>query len=475
MVERRLFGTDGIRGVANRAPMTAETCLALGRAIAYRMSRGRHRAKIVIGKDTRLSGYMFETALASGICSMGADVLLCGPLPTPAIAYITTGMRADAGVVISASHNPFQDNGIKIFGADGFKLPDEEEVELERLVLDGPDRLPRPLANRVGKASRVDDAAGRYVTFLKARLPIDLTLEGIRIVVDCAHGAAYRAAPLVFAELGASVHSLAVNPDGRNINRKCGALHPEAMAAAVKRTGAQLGIALDGDADRVIFADERGQIVDGDAIIAICAKQMIAERRLSKRTVVATVMSNIGLEKALEAEGGRLLRTPVGDRYVVEAMRRGGYSLGGEQSGHLIFIDHAKTGDGCIAALEILATMLRTGRTLGELKGVLRRWPQVLLNFEVRARPPLQSLSRAARAVRSVERALGRDGRVLVRYSGTEPKVRVMVEGPEQAAVARYAERIAEAIRQEIGVPGGGAAAAGGSAGARARPRGARR
>src|SRR5512147_1417800 len=358
---RRLFGTDGVRGVANVHPMTAEMALALGRALAFLVRRGPHRHRIVIGKDTRLSGYMLETAIASGICSMGVDVELCGPLPTPGIAFITQSMRADAGVVISASHNPYQDNGIKFFTRDGFKLPDETELEIERLALGGPDagaaeafHALRPTAKAIGKAWRIADAVGRYVVFLKSLFPRALTLDGLTVVVDCAHGAAYKVAPAVFEELGARVVALSAKPDGKNINDGCGAVHPEAMARAVQKHGAQLGLALDGDADRVIVADECGRIVDGDAIMAVVARALMAQGRLARQTVVATVMSNVGLDRSLAQVGGRVVRTVVGDRYVVEEMRRSGCNFGGEQSGHLIFLEHATTGDGVVAALQVL-------------------------------------------------------------------------------------------------------------------------
>ncbi|NOY45909.1 MAG: phosphoglucosamine mutase, partial [Deltaproteobacteria bacterium] len=382
---RKLFGTDGIRGVANVEPMTSETMVRVGRAAAHvfkERKEGRHR--IVIGKDTRLSGYMLENALASGICSMGVDILLVGPLPTPGIAFITSSMRADAGVVISASHNPYQDNGIKFFDRDGFKLPDEVEAEIEAHVFNGELDHVRPTAEEVGKAFRVDDAVGRYVVYLKGTFPSHLTLEGIRIVVDCANGAAYRVAPAVFEELGAEVIPIGVNPDGTNINAECGSLHPECVADEVRARGAHLGIALDGDADRVIVVDERGNEVDGDHIMAICARDLAERGRLKGGAVVATVMSNLGLERSLAQVGLDLVRTQVGDRYVVERMRRDGYNFGGEQSGHLIFLDHATTGDGVLAALQLLGVVVNTGRPLSELARVMEAVPQVLQNVRVR-------------------------------------------------------------------------------------------
>src|SRR5256886_7706552 len=357
---RKLFGTDGIRGTANVYPMTGELMLQLGRALAFQIKRGNHRHRVVIGKDTRLSGYMLETALASGLCSMGVDVLLCGPLPTPAISNLTVSMRADAGAVISASHNPYQDNGIKFFSADGFKLPDEVEAEIEALIANDKLTPLRPTAPSIGKAYRIDDAAGRYVVYAKSTFPRHLTLEGVTIVVDCAHGAAYRVAPAVLEELGAKVIVIGNQPDGKNINRGFGAMHPETMCKAVRKTGASLGIALDGDADRLIVSDEHGNVVDGDAVMAICGLDLIKHRALPKKTLVATVMSNLGLDQCLAKAGGKVLRTRVGDRYVLEAMRHGGYSFGGEQSGHMIFLDNATPGDVAVSALVPLYAIVET-------------------------------------------------------------------------------------------------------------------
>jgi phosphoglucosamine mutase len=457
--ERRLFGTDGVRGVANVHPMTAEMALKLGRALAYLVRNGSHRHRIVIGKDTRLSGYMLEQAIASGICSMGVDVMLCGPLPTPGIAFITRSMRADAGVVISASHNPYQDNGIKFFSRDGFKLPDEMELQIERLVLDegGDDagtedfRALRPTATRIGKAKRLDDAIGRYAQFLKTIFPKDLTLDGLTVVVDSAHGAAYHTAPAVFEELGAKVIALSVKPDGKNINDGCGAVHPETMAKAIRKHGANLGLALDGDADRVILADETGRIVDGDAVMALVGRDLIRQRTLAKKTVVATVMSNLGLERSLAGAGGKVVRTAVGDRYVVEEMRRSGYNFGGEQSGHLIFLDHVTTGDGVAAGLNVLAVMQREGKPLSELARCFEPVPQALVNVVVREKRPLADLPEVTRAISGAEKALRGDGRVLVRFSGTENKVRVLVEGSDAQKIRAHADEIADAIRKAIG------------------------
>ena len=449
---RRLFGTDGVRGAANEPPMTPEMALRLGRAITFVAGRGKDRpARVVIGKDTRLSGYMFETALASGICAMGGRVMLCGPVPTPAVANLTQSMRADAGVVISASHNPYQDNGIKIFGPDGFKLPDAQEIEIERLLESHELDEARVTGAAIGKAVKIEDARGRYVVFCKGTFPNRLSLDGLRLVVDAAHGAAYVVAPAVFTELGADVIALGVKPNGKNINRDAGALHPEHVAHEVVRRGAALGIALDGDADRVIMVDERGQVVDGDAIMALCALRMLKQGRLPKRTVVTTVMSNLGLERSLSAVDGRVVRTNVGDRYVVEEMRRSGYTFGGEQSGHLIFLDHATTGDGIVAALQVLAIMIEEGKPLSELaSAAMHRVPQILKNETFVARRPLESLSTMRLTVDRIEKVLGSSGRILVRWSGTEPKLRVMVEGEDEAAIGAYASEILDAARKDL-------------------------
>jgi phosphoglucosamine mutase len=443
---RKLFGTDGIRGVANTDPMTPEMAMRLGMAIAIRFrTPGRH-TRIVIGKDTRLSGYLFESAIEAGIVSMGADVFLTGPLPTPGIAFITSSMRADAGVVISASHNPYQDNGIKIFARDGFKLPDEVEGEIEALMTSQEQSPQRAASSELGRTAKVQHAIGRYVQFLKNTFPKDRTLDGVKVVVDCAHGAAYRVAPAVFAELGAEVIELGVDPNGKNINDRAGALYPEAMCAEVKRSGAALGIALDGDADRVIFSDEHGNVVDGDAIMALCARRMHARGTLAKGTLVSTVMSNIGLERAMREVGAQLVRTAVGDRYVVEEMRKHGYTLGGEQSGHLVFLDHATTGDGVVAALAVLAIMQEDARPLSELAGCMIRSPQVLVNVKVAEKRAIESLPSVVKLIQQIEAKLGSDGRVLVRYSGTEPKARVMIEGPDAGQIDVWANEIARAL-----------------------------
>jgi phosphoglucosamine mutase len=447
----RLFGTDGVRGVANVFPMTAEMAMSLGRALAFIIRNGEHRHRVIIGKDTRLSGYMLEQAMAAGIMSMGVDVALVGPMPTPAIAHLTTSMRADAGVVISASHNPYEDNGIKFFWRDGFKLPDETEAKIETLIFEKALDSLRPTATKIGRAVRLDDARGRYIASLKATFPRELTLEGLKLVVDCANGAGYRVAPDVLTELGAQVVLLGVDPDGQNINHRCGALFPEGLAKSVVKHKAHLGLALDGDADRLIVVDEKGALVDGDAIMAICAGELVARGELKKKTLVSTVMSNIGLERAVAQWGVKVVRTKVGDRYVVEEMRRHGYVFGGEQSGHLVFLDHATTGDGTLAALQVLAVMCRAQRPMSELTTIFQPVPQVLLNFQVREKRPLANLPDVQRVISAVEKKLGKDGRVLVRYSGTESKVRVLVEGIDAKKTKAFAEEIGAALRGALG------------------------
>jgi phosphoglucosamine mutase len=448
--ERKLFGTDGVRGVANQHPMTCETALLLGRAVAYHAQRGEHRHRILIGKDTRLSGYMIEMAFASGVCSMGVDALLVGPMPTPAIAFLTRDMRCDAGVVISASHNPFEDNGIKIFARDGFKLPDEDELALEATMEDEKVGAIRPTKSAVGKAFRIDDAQGRYIAQLKSVFPADLDLEGLTVVVDCAHGAAYKVAPTVLRELGATVHALGIEPDGRNINRKCGALYPDGVRAAVQRHEADIGLALDGDADRLIVVDDRGEAVDGDVLLAIGAKSLIDEDALAAKTLVTTVMSNLALDKKMHKLGAKVVRTQVGDRYVVEAMRKGGLNFGGEQSGHIVYLDHATTGDGMVAALKLLAAMCKSKEKLSALRSVLTPFPQALVNVMVKHKRPLASLPSVQKLITRVEKALHGEGRVLVRFSGTESKARVLVEGPEQKQVAAYAKDIAKELERAL-------------------------
>ena len=450
-MSKKLFGTDGVRGVANVYPMTTEMAMQLGRAAAYIFKKDNRRHRIVIGKDTRLSGYMIENALSAGICSMGVDVLLVGPLPTPGIAFIAKSMRADAGVVISASHNPYQDNGIKFFSRDGFKLPDEVELKIEDLIFSQKIDSLRPTAAEVGKAFRIDDAQGRYIVFLKNSFPGDMDLSGLKIVLDCANGAAYKVAPAVLEELGAEVISIGVSPNGTNINAGCGSLHPDILSEKVKEHRAHLGIALDGDADRVIFVDEFGREVDGDHIMAICATQMLAEGRLAHNTLVATVMSNMGLDIALRKAGGRVVKTAVGDRYVVEEMRQHGYNLGGEQSGHMIFLDHNTTGDGMISALQVLAIMQRSGRSLADLAEVMIALPQVLLNVRVTEKKDINDIADIRKTIAAVEKKLGESGRVLIRYSGTEPLLRVMLEGQDKVEITGYAQEIATMIEKHLG------------------------
>ena len=447
----KLFGTDGVRGTANIDPITAETALQIGRATAYICKDKDHRHKIVIGKDTRISGYMLESALVSGICSMGVDVLLIGPMPTPGIAFITRSMRADAGMVISASHNPFQDNGIKIFSRDGFKLPDHEESRIEDLIFNQTINQLRPTADDIGKAFRIDDANGRYIVFLKNTFPDHLTLEGMKLVIDCGNGAAYKIAPAVFSELGAEVITIGIDPDGKNINAGCGSLYPEKLQQKVIEEQAHIGIAFDGDADRSIFVDAAGKVVDGDQIMAICALHMQRQKILKKNTVVATVMSNMGLEKALSRTGINLIRSQVGDRYVVEEMRAGGFNFGGEQSGHLIFMDHNTTGDGILSALQVLSVIVAEERSLAELSSVMEIFPQILLNVPVKKKTPVSKVPALTRQMAEVEKKIDGRGRLLVRYSGTENKLRIMLEGENYDEIKRYAEELADSVRKLLG------------------------
>lgn len=447
---RKLFGTDGIRGVANIDPMTTEMAMQLGRGVAYIFKNKDKRHRIVIGKDTRLSGYMLENALVAGICSMGVDVLLVGPLPTPGIAFLTSSMRADAGIVISASHNPFQDNGIKIFSGNGFKLPDQLENKIEELIFSDQIDSLRPTAAEVGKAFRVDDAVGRYVVYLKNSYPKEFSLDGVKIVLDCANGAAYRVAPAVFEELGAEVIAWNIEPNGENINWQCGSLYPKLIMQKVKDCGADIGISLDGDADRAIFSDELGNLVDGDRIMAICANSLHQSKRLRRNTLVATVMSNLGLDLAMKERGIKVLHTQVGDRYVVEEMARGGYNLGGEQSGHLIFLDYNTTGDGVLSALQVLAVMKRENKRLSELAKIMTPFPQVLLNVPVRQKKDPQRIPEIASLLKKIEAKLADRGRILVRSSGTESLIRVMVEGENEKEISAFAEQIAECIRKKM-------------------------
>jgi phosphoglucosamine mutase len=449
-MKQRLFGTDGLRGQGNIFPMTPEIALRLGLAAGQYFRNGNKHHRVVIGKDTRLSGYVFETALTSGLCANGMDVFLVGPMPTPAISFLTRNMRADLGVVISASHNPFMDNGIKFFDRHGFKLPDEVEDEISELVMSQDTQWDYPPAEDVGRAHRISDAPGRYIVYLKNSFSQHLTLDGVKIVLDCAHGAAYGVAPYVLEELGAEVVTVGVAPDGLNINQKCGSLYPEVIARMVVEEGADMGIALDGDADRLIVCDEKGRILDGDQIMALCALELMEKDSLPGNMLVATVMSNMALELFMKDNGGRLLRTDVGDRYVVEAMRREGAVLGGEQSGHLIFMDHSTTGDGLLAALQLLRIMRERERPLSELAGLLEPFPQVLRNVHVKRKIPFDQAPEVQEAVRKVEAALKGKGRVLLRYSGTEAVCRVMVEGKDTDLVEQYTGDIVEACEKYL-------------------------
>lgn len=449
-MQQRLFGTDGLRGHVNTYPLTADMALRLGLAAGTLFRDGLRRHKVIIGKDTRLSGYVFESALTAGLCAAGMDVFQVGPLPTPAIAFLTRNMRADLGVVISASHNPYDDNGIKFFDRAGFKLPDETEDRMAALVLDADHAWEYPPSDKVGRAYKIVDAPGRYIVYLKNSFPPDLTLEGLRVVIDCANGANYKVAPLALEELGAEVIRLGTAPDGLNINRDCGSLHPEAMQAKVRETRADIGLALDGDADRLIVADETGRVLDGDQIMALCAEDLMRRGELRGNLLVATVMSNMALELFMAERGGRLLRTAVGDRYVAEAMRAHDASLGGEQSGHLIFRDYSTTGDGLLAALQILRVMRQRGRPLSELAGRLTPFPQSLINVKVQRKTPFEQCPTLQKAQRAVEDELGGRGRVLLRYSGTENLCRVMVEGEDEERVRAYARRLADAVEADL-------------------------
>ncbi len=455
---KKIFGTDGVRGTANVEPVTAETALKLGRAAAHvfknleRQSRGRGKHKIVIGKDTRLSGYMLENAISSGILSMGVDVLFIGPLPTPGVAYVTRSLRADAGIVITASHNPYTDNGIKFFRADGYKLDDKIEAEIERLVFTGEVEKIPPSAEHIGKAVRVEDALGRYIEYAKASFPKGLTLEGMKIVLDCGNGSAYKASPCVLHELGAEVTIYGGRPDGKNINENCGSMHPEAMCQRVVEHGAHIGIAHDGDADRVLLCDEHGTLIDGDDIMAIAALEMLAENTLVGKTLVSTVMSNAGLEAAIVQAGGKMIRTNVGDKNVIDEMLRNGFNFGGEQSGHLIFRDYASTGDGLVAALQILRIMKAKDAPLSQLAKCWTRFPQLVTNVKVREKKPFAQLEGVNQLVADAEKELAaQGGRLLLRYSGTEPKARLLVEGRDAATLKAWSEKICSAIQQQIG------------------------
>ena len=456
--QTKIFGTDGVRGTANIEPVTAETALKLGRAAAHvfknleTQARGRGRHKIVIGKDTRLSGYMLENAISSGVLSMGVDVLLIGPLPTPGVAYVTRSLRADAGIVITASHNPYADNGIKFFRADGYKLDDVIEQRIEKLVFSGEINTIGPTADAIGKAVRIDDALGRYIEYAKSSFPRHLTLEGLRLVADCAHGAAYKSTPCVLRELGAEVIVCGDKPDGTNINRDCGSMYPEHLCQLVRQHHAHLGLAHDGDADRVILCDERGRLIDGDDVLAIVGLERLAEGSLRGKTVVATVMSNAGLASVIEQAGGRLLRTAVGDQNVLAAMLKGDYSVGGEQSGHIIFRDYGTTGDGLLAALQILRVMKTSGKPLSQLAACWTRFPQVLTNIKVREKKPLDQVDGLPALLRKAEAELqSQGGRILLRYSGNEPKVRLLLEGPKAPLLQLWNRKIAKLLQTQLG------------------------
>ena len=455
---KKIFGTDGVRGTANTEPVTAETALKLGRAAGHvfrtieSQPRGRGRHKIVLGKDTRLSGYMLENALSAGILSMGVDVLFIGPLPTPGVAYVTRSLRADAGIVITASHNPYDDNGIKFFRSDGYKLDDKIEYQIESLVFSGDIESIRPTADAIGKAVRIDDALGRYIEHAKASFPRGMTLEGLRIVVDCAHGAGYKSTPCVLRELGAEVIVYGNQPDGMNINKDWGSMHPNLMCQKIWEHRADLGIAHDGDADRVLLCDEKGSLVDGDDIMAIAALDLLAQGALAKKTLVSTVMSNAGLDVALAAAGGRVVRTAVGDRLVIDEMLRSGFNLGGEQSGHLIFRDLGTTGDGLVAALQVLRIMRSKEMPLSKLAQCWTRFPQIVTNILVREKRPFEELDNVGQLVKEAEAELKpQDGRVFLRYSGTEPKARLLLEGRDIPTLEKWSHRIAEAIKRQVG------------------------
>jgi len=449
---RNYFGTDGVRGKANEFPMTATFALRLGQAVARYFSNGGKKIhRIVIGKDTRISGYMFESALVSGITSMGLDAVLVGVLPTPAIAFITRGLRADAGVVISASHNPYYDNGIKFFSGDGYKLPDEVEMAIEKITEEMIENGEVPISTeRIGKAYRIDTSVGRYVEFAKSTFEKNIDLGGMKLVVDCGNGASYKVAPMALQELGAKLHVIGDEPDGTNINQDCGSVYPDKMCDMVKEKSADIGISFDGDADRVIFADENGEVVDGDTIMGICARYMNKINTLNQSTMVCTVMSNYGFEKSMEREGVRLVRTDVGDRYVMAEMLKNNYNLGGEQSGHIIFSEYNTTGDGLVSAMQLLKVMVKEGKPLSELKKFITLYPQVLKNFKVAAKMPLDTLVKTSKEIDAVNKKLNGSGRVLVRYSGTENKLRVMLEGEDLGKISEHAENIGDIAVKEI-------------------------
>ena len=453
MSKKTLFGTDGVRGVANREPMMVEMAVNLGRAVAHVLMerKGGKRPRVVIGKDTRLSGYMLENAIVAGLCSMGGDALLVGTLPTPGIAVLTIDQKADAGFVISASHNPFQDNGIKLFSRAGYKLPDEEETEIAKLMAGGTLTSLLPTAGGIGKSFRVEDALERYIAFCKKTFSPDLDLKGMRIVLDCGNGATYKAAPAVFERLGAHVTSLHCTPNGLNINARCGSQHTEALREQVLAERADVGLAFDGDGDRLIVVDENGVELNGDHVLAICAKDLKERGKLKGNVAVGTVMSNFGLHATMRKMGVELACSAVGDRYVMEMMNQRGGILGGEASGHMIFLDKHTTGDGIVSALQLLAVMRRSEKEISALASILKMSPQVLINVDVARRPPIQDLPGVQAAIAAAEQELGADGRVLVRYSGTQNMCRVLVEGPTEEMTTRLANGLAEAVKKEIG------------------------
>jgi phosphoglucosamine mutase len=455
---KKIFGTDGVRGRANIEPVTAETALRLGRAAAQvfktleTSSRSPGKHKIVIGKDTRLSGYLLENAISAGVLSMGVDVLFIGPLPTPGVAYVTRSLRADAGIVITASHNPYDDNGIKFFRADGYKLDDQIEGRIEQLVFSGEIESIRPTAREIGKAVRIDDALGRYIEHAKASFPRGLTLEGLRIVVDCAHGASYKSTPCVLRELGAEVIVCGNQPDGMNINKDCGSMHPGPLCELVRERRADFGLAHDGDADRVLLCDEAGHLLDGDDILVMAGVEMLRQGRLAEKTVVSTVMSNAGLDLAIGEAGGRVVRTAVGDKSVIDEMLRQGFNLGGEQSGHVIFRDHSTTGDGLVAALQILSIMKLRQARLSQLARSWKRFPQLVVNVLVREKKPIEEMEKVTLLLAEAEAALKPGGgRVMLRYSGTEPKARLLLEGRDRPALEQWSIKICDALRQQVG------------------------
>jgi phosphoglucosamine mutase len=447
----RLFGTDGIRGQANRYPITAEVALQLGKAIGHEFrATGHGSCRAVIGKDTRLSGYMLETALTSGLVSMGMDVLLVGPVPTPAVAHLTRSMAAEVGIMLTASHNPSDDNGIKIFGGDGFKISDEIENDISRHITSGELSSAHIRSDQLGKAYRIEDARGRYIEFAKSTIK-NQDLEGLKVVLDCANGAAYFIAPLIFKELGAKVTKINVEPDGYNINNHCGALHPEAVANVVLEQGADIGVAFDGDADRVIFCDAEGRVVDGDRILAMCALDFKARNQLAANTLVVTTMTNMGLHDAMKRAGIHVETTDVGDRLVIEQMRKSGATVGGEKSGHVILMDYATTGDGIITALQVMRLMKQRKDSLGELAGCMEEYPQQLVSLKVKAKKPIADLPGLMRVMGQCEEDLGEAGRMIVRYSGTENKIRLLVEAKEQAKVDHWMAALTGAVQKELG------------------------